>query len=131
MNRICNIVRENPAVACVVVAILAALAGTAIRYWFYEPDTFGAICYAENPWWCVFRTFVAVMSKYSLFGWIAEALALLAIVRAFMHRPATVLAYAAIVVGGMGLILYDATVSTPAVLIGVILLVRAPERSTL
>lgn len=131
MIRICRTVRENPAVAGVVVAVLAAFAGAGIRYWFYEPDTFGAICYAEKPWWCIFRTFVAVMSKYSLFGWIAEALALLAIVRAFMHRPATGLAYSAIVIGGLGLILYDATVSAPAVLIGVILLVRAPERRAL
>jgi hypothetical protein len=123
--------RESPALAAVLIAILAALAGAGIRYGFYEPDTFGAICYAEKPWWCVFRTFIAVASKYSGFGWVALALAVIAALRSFTRRPAQGLAYGAIVIGGLGLILYDTTVSTPAVLIATILLVRAPERPAL
>ena len=55
----------------------------------------------------------------------------LAILAAFAGRPAVGLSYGAIVIGGVGLLLYDATLSVPAILIATILLVRAPERRSL
>ena len=124
-----RLLRDNPALLAVVIAALAFVVGAAVRYWFYEPDIFGAICYAEKPWWCVFRTFVAVASKLNVFGWVAVGLALLAAGRIFVGKPGHALAYGAIIIGGAGMILYDATVSTPAVLLATILLVRAPERN--
>ena len=119
---------DNPALAAIVVAALAACAGAAIRYQFYEPDTFGAICYAENPWWCVFRSAIAVTSKNYGLGWTAIVLTAIAAWRIYGGKPANVFLWIAVVLGGCGMILYDATVSTPAVLLATILLARAPER---
>jgi hypothetical protein len=123
--------RTNPAVLAVIVAALAACAGAAIRYQFYEPDIFGAICYAEKPWWCVFRSFIAVASKNSGFGWTATLLVAIAGWRIYAGKSANALLWAALIIGGCGMILYDATVSTPAVLVATILLVRAPERKAI
>jgi glucan 1,3-beta-glucosidase len=120
--------RGNPALLAIIVAALAACVGAAIRYQFYEPDIFGAICYAEKPWWCVFRSFIAVASKNYGFGWTAILLVTIASWRIYTGKSANVLLWIAIVLGGCGMILYDATVSTPAVLIATILLARAPER---
>ncbi len=119
---------ENPALLAIIVAALAACVGAAIRYQFYEPDTFGAICYAENPWWCIFRTAIAVASKNYGLGWTATLLTAIAAWRIYKGQAANALLWIAIVLGGCGMILYDATVSTPAVLLATILLARAPER---
>jgi hypothetical protein len=123
--------RDNPALLAVILAALAFLVGTGVRYWFYEPDIFGAICYADKPWWCVFRSFIAVASKFNVFGYVGLLLTALAAWRIYIGKPMHGLAYAAIIIGGAGMILYDATVSAPAVLIATILLVRAPERRSL
>lgn len=121
---------ENPALAAIVIAALSACVGAAIRYQFYEPDIFGAICYAEKPWWCVFRSFIAIASKHYGFGWTAIVLVAVAGLRIYASKPANALLWIAILLGGCGMILYDATVSTPAVLVATILLTRAPERRT-
>lgn len=124
------LLRENPALLAIVVAALAACVGAAIRYQFYEPDIFGAICYAENPWWCVFRSAIAVASKHYGLGWTASLLTAIAGWRIYRGGSANALLWIAIVLGGCGMILYDATVSTPAVLLATILLTRSPERKT-
>jgi hypothetical protein len=76
----------------------------------------------------VFRSFIAVASKNYGFGWTAILLVTIASWRIYTGKSANVLLWIAIVLGGCGMILYDATVSTPAVLIATILLARAPER---
>lgn len=124
-----RVFRAAPAVAGVVICIAAALLGAAIRYLFYEPDIFGAICYYEYPWWCVFRTFIAVESKYFGLGWTATTLAVIGLVRIAMGRRPHGFAYATLVIGGIGLILYDTTMSAPAVLFAALSLVRTPERA--
>jgi hypothetical protein len=111
------------------VCLVAALAGWGIRYWFYEPDIFGAICYAEKPWWCIFRTFIAVETRNYGAGWTSLALAVIALIQIARGRSGRGFAFAALTIGGMGLILYDTTVSAPAVLIAALSLVRAPERA--
>jgi hypothetical protein len=125
---IARLFRDAPALAGIVVCLLAALGGWCVRYWFYEPDIFGAICYAENPWWCIFRTIIAVETRNFGTGWTSLGLAAIALIRIARGRSGTGFAYAALVVGGIGLILYDTTLSAPAVLIALLSLVRAPER---
>jgi hypothetical protein len=126
---IARLFTKTPALAGVLIAIAAALVGWCIRYWFYEPDIFGAICYSEKPWWCIFRTFIAVETRNYGGGWTAMALAIIALIQISRGRRANGLAYAALVIGGIGLILYDTTLSAPAVLLAVLSLVRAPERT--
>jgi hypothetical protein len=123
-----NLFRQNPALLAILVAAIAAAVGAIIRYQFFEPDIFGAICYAEKPWWCVFRTFIAVTSKNYGLGWTSILLVTLAGWRLYRGKSANALCWAAVVLGGCGMILYDATISTPAVLTAIIMLVRSPER---
>jgi hypothetical protein len=120
---------RSPAVVGLVIAIAAFFCGMALRYGFYEPDIYGAICYEQNPWWCVFRTAIAVGSKRYMFGWISEALMLYGAFMIVRGRALTWPFYLSAAIGGLGLMLYDQTVSAPAVLLSIILLVRAPERA--
>ena len=126
---IARLFRDAPAFAGVIVCIAAAFAGAAVRYWFYEPDVYGAICYYDYPWWCVFRTFIAVETRYFGFGWTALASASFALARIWMGASCRPYAFGALVIGGMGLLLYDTTLSAPAVLLATLSLVRAPERT--
>jgi len=120
---------RSPALIGLLVAIAAFFVGMALRYGFYEPDIYGAICYEQNPWWCIFRTAIAVGSKRYIFGWSSEALVLVAAVMIARGRDVRWPLYLALVIGGLGLMLYDQTVSSPAVLFAIIFLVRAPERA--
>ena len=129
MKPVGRLFTRAPAFAAVVVCFIAALTGAAIRYWFYEPETFGSICYYEYPWWCVFRTFIAIETRHYGFGWTSLALATIGLIRIWMGRSPTPFAYGALVIGGMGLLLYDTTLSAPAVLLATLSLVRAPERA--
>ena len=126
---IARLFRKAPVVAGVIVCFVAAIAGACIRYWFYEPDIFGAICYSEKPWWCIFRTFIAVETRHYGAGWTAMALAAFAFVQIARGKRADGFAFTALVIGGIGLILYDTTLSAPAVLLAALSLVRAPERA--
>jgi hypothetical protein len=126
---IARLFKTTPVLAGILICVIAALFGWCVRYWFYEPDIFGAICYAQKPWWCIFRTFIAVETRHYGGGWTATALALIALLQIARGRRANGFAYAALVIGGIGLILYDTTLSAPAVLIAALSLVRAPERA--
>jgi hypothetical protein len=64
-----------------------------------------------------------------VFGWSSEALVLFAAIMIARGRDVRWPLYSALVIGGFGLMLYDQTVSAPAVLLSIIFLVRAPERA--
>lgn len=120
---------RSPAFVALVIAVVAFFCGMALRYEFYEPDIYGAICYEQNPWWCVFRTMIAVGSKRYMFGWTSEVLMVFGAFMVVRGRDIRWPFYFAAAIGGLGLMLYDQTVSAPAVLLSIILLVRAPERA--
>lgn len=109
----------------VLLATAAALVGFLLRYRFIEPEALGAACADAGPWWCAPRTALIVATEYNLFGWLSLACAIYAIVYRPHGAPA---AHAALLIGGAGLILYNATVSAVAVVLTVLCLAYRTQR---
>lgn len=107
--------------------VASALAGYGIRYTFVEPEAMGAACERANPWWCPIRTGFIVFTRWDGFGWLAVALAAAAVAALLLRRlaPSRRFAAAALVAGGFGMILYNATLSVPAAVIAGLCLIRA------
>jgi hypothetical protein len=103
----------------VVLAFAAAVAGYALRYSFIEPEALGAACFGGGPWWCAPRTALILATEQNGFGWLSLLLAIAAVVWSRWTNPA---AHAAVVIGGAGLILYNASMSAIAVVIAVLCL---------
>ncbi len=113
-----------------IAAALAGAAGYAVRYGLVEPEKFGAACERAGPWWCVPRTAFIVFTEWNGFGWLSVALAAIGIAAMLRAGRATVgvhvLALGAMLTGGAGLILYNATFSSIAVVAAMLLLCRRP-----
>ena len=108
-------------------AILAAVAaglGYAIRYGLVEPDELGAACERTAPWWCLPRRLFIMFTEWNGFGWLSLALAAAAAIWLVRGRDPLVPALLALGFGGAGLILYNATFSTVAVVAGVLILAQ-------
>ncbi|MGE4220901.1 MAG: hypothetical protein AB7G39_15745 [Alphaproteobacteria bacterium] len=118
---------EARALGGVLAAGAAAVGGYAVRYAFVEPERLGAACERSGPWWCPFRTGLIVFTEFGGFGWLAllAALAGLGALLASRATAARRLAFAAMILGGAGMILYNATLSTAAVVLALLCLVRA------
>jgi hypothetical protein len=104
-----------------------ALIAYAVRYGFVEPEQLGAACEQSGPWWCGPRTAFIVFTEWNGFGWTSLALAALALVWMARRRDPALLALISLAVGGAGLVLYNATLSTVAVVTAVLLLTQ-PRR---
>jgi len=112
-------------------AFATAIIAYGVRYGFVEPEQLGAACEKARPWWCGPRTAFIVFTEWNGLGWASLALAALALVWLARRRDPTRLALAALAVGGAGLLLYNATLSTVAVVVAVLVLAKprheAPE----
>ena len=87
----------------------------------------GEACRAAGPWCCPLRTGLIVATEWNGFGWSALLLAALAPIAG--RRPAgRLMACLAMVAGGCGLIVYNATFSAVAlVLAGLYLALTRPQ----
>lgn len=117
-------------------AALAFCAGYAVRYGLVEPEKFGAACEKAGPWWCAPRTAFIVFTEWNGFGWLSLALAAIAVglmVAAGRTQGQRIhtLAMVTMVTGGAGLVLYNSTFSSVAVIVGLLLLCRrlAPDET--
>jgi hypothetical protein len=101
--------------------------GYAIRYQFVEPEAMGAACERGKPWWCPLRTGFIMFTEWNGFGWLALALGLVAIISLARGRngAARWIALAGLVAAGLGLILYNNTMSVPAAILAMVCLIRA------
>lgn len=111
----------------VLLCALCAVAGYAIRYGFVEPEALGAACERTAPWWCPIRTGFIMFTEWRGFGWLAAALAAAALAGLLADRPALTrrCAAAALVAGGLGMILYNAGLAIPAAVIAALCLMRS------
>ena len=118
---------EARALGGVLAAAAAAVAGYAVRYSFVEPDRFGAACEGGGPWWCPFRTGLIVVTQFGGIGWLAliAALAGLGALMAARVTAARRLALAAMILGGAGMVLYNASFSAVAFVLALLCVVRA------
>ena len=115
------------AVGGIIVCAASFAAGYLIRYSFVEPEAMGAACERGNPWWCPLRTGFIMFTEWGGFGWLSMALAVVA-VAALWKGSATAarwIAVLALVAAGLGMILYNNTMSAPAAILALICLIRA------
>ncbi|MEQ9557245.1 MAG: hypothetical protein RIG67_15860 [Rhodospirillales bacterium] len=103
-----------------VLAGAAALLGLGIRYGFIEPERIGAACEQAGPWWCVLRRGLMAALGWSVLGLAALVCALLG----FLPNPRrhALAAHGALILGGAGLVLYNATAASAAVVLALIAL---------
>ncbi len=115
------------AVGGLLVCALSFVAGYFIRYQFVEPEAMGAACERGDPWWCPLRTGFIMFTEWNGFGWLSLLLAVLAV--AVLARggakSARWIATIAMIAAGLGMILYNNTMSVPAAILALICLIRA------
>lgn len=110
---------RRPTLAAVIIATVSAGIGYVLRYGLVEPEAIGNMCKsAEAVWWCPIRTALIVTTEWNGLGYAATACALLAL--ALPHRPAVMLALAAMAIGGAALLLYNATEAGPGLILGLL-----------
>ncbi len=115
------------AVGGLLVCAASFVAGYAIRYQFVEPEAMGAACERGNPWWCPLRTGFIMFTEMGGFGWLSLLLAVIAIAVLAKGgvKGARWIAVIAMIAAGLGMILYNNTVSVPAAILALICLIRA------
>ena len=118
------IFRAAPLSGGIALCLLTVIVARGIRYRVVEPDTMGAACADGGPAWCPFRTGLIVLTEWRAFAWLALAAAALALVAAIAGSGTGVRTFAAIalVTGGFGMVLYNATLAVPAVVLALICL---------
>jgi hypothetical protein len=96
-----------------------------LRYLVIEQSTIGLACEAGlDTWLCLTRKIVMPLFKYSVFGGLAFALALLNLL-----RPSLVLFAVALAVSGVGVVLYNVGLSALAVALLILSLARRAPAS--
>jgi len=115
------------AVGGLVVCALSFVGGYFIRYRFVEPEAMGAACERGDPWWCPLRTGFIMFTEWNGFGWLSLLLAVLAITVLAKGGAKTArwIAITAMIAAGLGMILYNNTMSVPAAILALICLIRA------
>jgi hypothetical protein len=98
--------------------------GYALRYGFIEPVALGTACETGGTWWCALRGALIRGAHWGVPGWTTLALCALAFWRARSPGGHRGFAWATLAMGGAGLPLYNATLSSIGVLLAGLLLVR-------
>lgn len=106
--------------AAAVAAAVAAAYG--VRLGLIEPEAFGHLCAGAGPWWCRPRGALIDLLHTGVLGAAAVALGAFAI-----YRRRAWAGLAAAMLGAAGLVLYDAEPGAVGVLLGALVLARAPE----
>ena len=120
-------IRRRPALTAVVLAVAFAGIGYGLRYSWVEPEAIGNMCKsAQAVWWCPLRTGLIVATEWKGVGYLSVAFALLSL--APPYRRAIIFAFIAMAIGGAGLVLYNATVAGPGLLLALLRLAWIESR---
>lgn len=99
--------------------------GWLLRYQLIEPAEIGAFCDGGGgPLWCTARLYLIVATEWGLIGWAAFACGALSLLFASRTEGPPKGVFAALVLGGAGLILYNATPAAFGVVLALIALIR-------
>lgn len=110
---------KRPALTAVILTVVFAGIGYFLRYSWVEPEAIGNMCKsAAAVWWCPARTALIVTTEWNGLGYAATLLAILSLFTA--RRRSMSLAIAAMAVGGMGLVLYNATEAGPGLILALL-----------
>jgi len=122
-----RILASRPTLTAVLLAAAFAGIGYFLRYSWVEPEAIGNMCKsAAAVWWCPARTAVIVTTEWNGLGYAATALAALSVF--VSPRRAISLAFAAMAVGGAGLVLYNATEAGPGLILALLRLAWIESR---
>lgn len=120
-------IARRPALTAILLTVAFAAFGYFLRYSWVEPEAIGNMCKsAEAVWWCPARTAMIVTTEWNGLGYAATALAVLSLFIA--PRAAIMVAFAAMAVGGMGLVLYNATEAGPGLILALLRLAWIERR---
>jgi len=118
---------KRPALVAVILAAIFAGTGYFLRYSWVEPEAIGNMCKsAEAVWWCPARTALIVTTEWNGLGYAPTALAILSLFVG--RRTAVPLALTAMAIGGMGLVLYNATEAGPGMILALLRLAWIERR---
>jgi len=124
-----RLLAARPALTAVILTVAFAGIGYFLRYSWVEPEALGNMCKsAEAAWWCPARTALIVTTEWNGLGYAATLLAVLSVFR--RPRGAVMLAFAAVIIGGMGLVLYNATETGPGLIVALLRLAWLEHRGT-
>lgn len=119
--------RRRPTLAAVILTVAFAGIGYGLRYGWVEPEAIGDMCRsAQAVWWCPLRTGLIVATEWKGVGYLSVAFALLSL--APPYRQAMIFAFIAMAIGGAGLVLYNATIAGPGLLIAMLRLAWIESR---
>lgn len=115
LSPLSQFILRRRALAGVALAVLFAGIGYVLRYDLVEPVAIGSMCRSvQAALWCPLRTGLIFASEWNSLGYlsVAAALSLTA-----PYWRAVTFAFIAMAIGGVGLMLYNATVAAPGVLL--------------
>lgn len=102
----------------VILALVAGIVATRLRYDFIEPEALGAACQSATAWWCAPRTALIVATQWNLFGILALAAAVAGLLP--MLRANVLLAHIALAIAGAGMVLYNASYCAVALVLALL-----------
>lgn len=113
------------AVPWVLMLVLGFALATWLRYGLIQPQDIGILCgQADAPGWCTPREWLLLVQHYLIWGWVALVSAAVAL---FIPLPrllgAVVIAIAALF-SALALMLYNATLGAPALVLTLLALLR-------
>jgi hypothetical protein len=118
---------RRPALTAVILTIAFAGIGYFLRYSWVEPEAIGNMCKsAEAVWWCPARTALIVATEWNGLGYAATLLAVLSLIAS--RRLSVPTAIVAMAIGGMGLVLYNATEAGPGLILALLRLAWIERR---
>lgn len=110
---------RRPALTAVILTVVFAGIGYFLRYSWVEPEAIGNMCKStEAVWWCPARTALIVTTEWNGLGYAATLLAALSLITA--RRLSVPLAISAMTIGGMALVLYNATEAGPGLILALL-----------
>lgn len=109
-------------------AVTAAIAGSILRNVFIEPAHMGAACEIAKPWWCGLRASMILFTHWNGLGWASLVLTLVTAAALLTGRRYIALATVTLIVAGLGITLYNASLSIVCAVAAVLILTNAvPE----
>jgi hypothetical protein len=124
---------RHPVLAVLLIAVIAALAASALRDQLIEPEMMGALCRsATPPWWCGVRSVLITINGAGVYGYASLALALASLVlKGRWQRWGLVAVIASAGFGGAGLFLYNAYLSATGLLVALLSAARHEQTTQL
>ena len=99
--------------------------GCWLRYGVIQPEDMGIACgQADAPGWCTPRQWLILCQHYRVWGWVAVAAGAAGLFLTLPPALARAIIAVACVFSGLALILYNATLGAPALVLTLLALLR-------